>query len=156
MLFNSGLIFEIGGFTKDTGYEAFIPFSDSLSGDKVEPEYYTTAEIFASVWCHKFIPYNIGIYGSPYASYELISAWSENSKLLRAELDVPDMSYIFLRDWDLQQGKTSALNEKNRKVDLSIENNDQLLIEKRDLIYNTKKTVLYGKSTRSTSMLYSS
>ena len=156
LLFNSGLIFEIGGFTENTEYEVFIPSSDTLSANKVEPEYYTTAEIFASVWCHKFIPSNMGVYGSPYASYELISAWSENSKLLRTESDVPDTSYIFLRDWDLQRGNTSALNVKNRRVDLSIENNDQLLIDKRDLIYDNKKAVFYGKNTRSTSMLYAS
>jgi len=154
LLFNSGLIFEIGGFTKNEGYEIFIPFSDTLSANKVEPEYYTTAEIFASIWNHEYIPHHIGVYGSPYASYELISAWSENSKLLRAESDTPETSYIFLRDWDLQRGNIPALNGKNRRVDLNIKNNDQLSIEKRDLIYNNKKTVLYGESRRSTGMPY--
>lgn len=144
ILFNSGLMFDIGGFNEDTRANARIPGSNILSYGKIDSEYHNVGEVLLGSKLPGIINNNNRVYADIPVGVDLVSAWYRNSHYLSHGQQLSENSYLIMRSWNINhQIMRIPADRNNPLVGTDYITVSSIPLSNKDYIYNSGHASLY-------------
>ncbi len=142
--FNSGLMFDIGGFNEDTRANAQIPSSNILSYGGIDPEFHNVGEVMLGLKLPEFLNNDNQVYVDIPVGYDLVSAWYRKPNYLSQGYQASENSYLFMRSWDIDRHALRGPIDRNRlSTGFDYIGISSTSLSNKDYIYNNGYASLY-------------
>ncbi len=113
--FNSGLVFDIGGFDEETRAAAQIPGSNILSYGKIDSDYHNIGEMTLGSKLPRLLNNNKQVCADMPVGIDLVSGYRK-ANYYSHERQILENSYLFMRSWNINHHAMRIPVDKDRPL----------------------------------------